>query len=64
MVDEETVEQVDVIRLQGGKVEVFVYIRSSAVDHSQRSLALGIHALEDVRDQAGEILGYSVVGIE
>jgi hypothetical protein len=61
MVDEEPVEEIDIIGLQGREVQVFVDIGSSAVDHSQSSLALGVHALENVRDEAGEVLRDAVV---
>ena len=64
MVDEESVEEIDIIRLYGREVEVFVEIRSAAIDHSQSSLALGIHALKDMWYEAGEVLGNSIVGTE
>ena len=64
MIDEETIEKIDIIRLQGREVKVFVDIGSPAVDHSQGTLTLCIHALENMRYEASEVLGDAFVRIE
>jgi hypothetical protein len=45
IVDHQAVEQVGIVLFKGGEVEVFVDIRTAAIDHSQGSLALGIQTL-------------------
>jgi hypothetical protein len=64
IVDEETVEDIQIVGLQGREVEVLVDIGGSAVDHAQGSLALGVHGLLGVGDEAGEVLGDTVIGSE
>lgn len=64
VVDEEAVEQVDVLVLEGGEVEVLVDIGLAGVDHLHRPLALHLQALHSVRDEASEVPVDAVLGGE
>jgi hypothetical protein len=45
VIDQEAVEEVDVLGLEGGEVEVLVDVGASTVDHAQSSHALRLKAL-------------------
>lgn len=60
VVDENTVEKVDVIRLEGREVEVLVDWCRSSIYHLHGTSDLGGHRLHDVWDETGEVLGDAV----
>jgi hypothetical protein len=45
VIDQEAVEEVDVLGLEGGEVEVLIDVGASTVDHAQSSHALRLKAL-------------------
>lgn len=64
VVDEEAVEEVGVGLLDGGEVEVLVDGGLAGLNHLHGSGALGLEALHGVREEAGEVLGGTLLGSE
>lgn len=57
IVHQEAVEQIGVLVLQAGKVEVLVDARLASLNHLHRSCALSLQAFHRVREETGEVLG-------
>jgi hypothetical protein len=64
VVDEETVEEVGVLVLEGGQVKVLVDGGLAGLDHLHGSGALSVEALDGVGDETGEVLGSTLLGCE
>ena len=64
VVHDEAVEEVDVLSLEAGQVQVLVDGCLTAVDHLHRSGALGLEALHDVGDEASQVLADTLLGSE
>lgn len=60
IVDEHSVEKVDIAGLEGGEIEILVDWRRSCVNHFHGTLDLRIHILHDMWNEAGEVLLYSL----
>lgn len=61
VVHEEAVEEVHVLVLDCGQVEVLVDVGLAAVNHLHGASALGLEALHGVGDEAGEVLADSLL---
>ena len=61
IVDEDAVEEIDVVRLEGREVEVLVNWRLARVDHLHGAEDLCVHVLHDVRDETGEVLLHTLL---
>lgn len=64
VVHEQAVEEIDVLVLDGGEVQVLVDGGRSGVDHLHRASALGGEALHGVGKEAGEVLVDTLLGGE
>jgi hypothetical protein len=64
VVDEETVEEVGVLVLEGGQVKVLVDGGLAGLDHLHGSGALSVEALNGVGDEASEVLVGTLLGCE
>jgi hypothetical protein len=64
VVDEETVEEVGVLVLEGGQVEVLVDGCLAGLDHLHGTGALSVEALDGVGDETGEVLVGTLLGSE
>lgn len=64
IVHDEAVEEVGVLVLKRGQVKVLVDGGLAGLDHLHGTGALGLEALHGVRDEAGEVLGDTLVGGE
>lgn len=56
VVDEEAVEEIDVVVLDGGQVQVPVDVGLTGANHLHGPCALRLEALHDVRKKTGEVL--------
>jgi hypothetical protein len=64
VVHDEAVEEVDILSLQAGQVQVLVDGGLAAVDHLHGSGALRLEALHDVRDEASQVLADTLLRSE
>lgn len=62
IVHDETVEEVDVLFLQRGQVEVLVDGGRARLEHLHGTGALGLEALHGVGEEPGEVLGDALLG--
>lgn len=64
VIHEQAVEQVEVCALDAGEVEVLVDVGLTGVNHLHGASALGLEALHDVGEEAGEVLADALFGGE
>jgi hypothetical protein len=62
IVHKQTVKQVGVLALESGQVQVLVNGSLAALDHLHGAQALGLKALHGMRQEAGEVLGDTLLG--